>query len=354
MTTEITSVRVFDGNGFSQPRSVYFQDGLFVAASKAAQVIEGGGRFLLPGLIDSHIHLSGLKNLEKAAWHGIAGLMDMATQDPQVVDRQRNLDGLPLIRSSYRAATEAGSTQATKMKIPMIGSPSDARAFVKDQLSFGADYIKIVLPNRPLSTGFNADTLRAAVDAAHEAGKKIIAHAVSTAAYEFVVGSGLDVVTHLPLDACIDYGAAESLAREGVVCVPTLIMMRGLSRRLKLITRGKVDFKHSQNSFRVLHDVGIRFLAGTDSNDDRKSPYQPKFGSALIEELRLMEEDGLSPREVLRSATTEPVEFWDLHELGRVEPGRLASFSLLKANPFDGLRNLRSMNNVWIGGRNVR
>jgi imidazolonepropionase-like amidohydrolase len=352
--TEIRSVKIFDGWGLSETKSVFFRDGEFVKPTTESKVIDGKGLALLPGLIDSHIHLSGKTNLGKASFYGVVGLMDMATQDPSVVDSLRNALDLPIIRSSYRAASPSDSHHAEKMGTPIIETAENARAFVKEQLNFGADYIKVVAPDRPDSSKFGVNTLRAVVDAAHESNKKVIVHAVTTAAYNFILGSGIDVVTHLPLNGVLTQAVAEKLAKEDIVCVPTLVMMEGMSKRLKFITKGKIDFKNSCESFKVLKEAGVRIIAGTDSNDDKKSPFQPIFGKALHHELKLLCDLGFSPIESIRSATEIAADFWGLTEMGKIAPGKRADFSLIGGDPTSNIKDLGKIRQVWIRGKQIR
>ncbi|GGM94522.1 hypothetical protein GCM10011609_35020 [Lentzea pudingi] len=86
--TVITRVRVFDGQQVTEPRTVVVEDGIIRADldTAGARVVDADGSVLLPGLIDSHVHLSDLQALEQFAAHGVTTALDMGTWPPSLVD----------------------------------------------------------------------------------------------------------------------------------------------------------------------------------------------------------------------------------------------------------------------------
>jgi hypothetical protein len=97
----------------------------------------------------------------------------------------------------------------------------------------------------------------------------------------------------------------------------------------------------------AMNRAGVLLLAGTDS----MKPFFPS-GYTLHEELRLMVEAGLSPKEALATATLNPARYfgWET-TMGTVETGKLADLVLLNANPLDDIRNTRKIEAVVINGR---
>jgi imidazolonepropionase-like amidohydrolase len=108
-------------------------------------------------------------------------------------------------------------------------------------------------------------------------------------------------------------------------------------------------FRREVEMIRRMHTAGVRILAGTDTPNPDVFP-----GLSLHEELELLVGAGLTPAEALRAATLGPAECLGYDaDLGAVEPGRLADLVLLAANPLDDIRNTRSVQTVFIGGRPV-
>jgi imidazolonepropionase-like amidohydrolase len=89
------------------------------------------------------------------------------------------------------------------------------------------------------SAGLDVATIAALVEAAHQAGLKVIDHISVLAALRTAADAGVDIITHAPLDAHVDDNLASSLAEQGIVSVPTLPMMRAVaSRAERLPTHG--------------------------------------------------------------------------------------------------------------------
>jgi len=98
---------------------------------------------------------------------------------------------------------------------------------------------------------------------------------------------------------------------------------------------------------RLMHEAGVPIGAGTDTPIGFAAP-----GYSLHSELEMLVRAGLSPMEALRAATLRPAEFFNLeHEMGTIEPGRLADLVLLGSNPLDDITNTRSVQAVVTKGQ---
>ena len=185
--TAVTNVRVFDGRRLRPPGTVVIEGGRIGAGSGGAQVIDGEGGVLLPGLIDAHVHLHGRQTLEQLASFGVTTALDMACAPPELVNSLRGAYGLTDIRSAGTPAIAPGSPHS---HIPVIDTrglitgADQAAQFVADRVAEGSDYIKIVVGNPAPS--HDQATLDALVAAAREHGKLSVAHASSQAAVELV------------------------------------------------------------------------------------------------------------------------------------------------------------------------
>jgi imidazolonepropionase-like amidohydrolase len=360
-TFAITHVKVFDGHALSAERTVVIEQGYISEATTAETMIDGQQGTLLPGLIDAHVHLRNMAELEQGTQWGCTTMLDMGAQAMAITDALRHQPGLADIRGAGNVASAPSGIQITHMGYPLtsaVNGPADASRFVAERVAEGADYIKIIVED-PQSMGaaaLDGATIAALVEAAHRAGRKTIAHVTTIAAFELAAHAGVDILTHAPIDRAVNEQQASSLAAQGIIAVPTLTMMRqvsGLAGRLP--THGtQVSYAHAQSTVAALHQAGVRILAGTDANQAPNSPAQVPHGESLHDELALLVEAGLSPVEALRSATMLPALSFGLTDRGVIEAGRRADLLLIEGDPLQDIAATRAIRGVWVAGVRVR
>src|ERR1700689_2775142 len=102
--TAITNVRVFGGERLGEPPTVVLQDGLVSASPSAgadgSEVVDGAGGALLPGLIDTHVHVDQVSQLELSASWGVTTLLDMGNKDLAHLAALKHSQGLPSLKSA--------------------------------------------------------------------------------------------------------------------------------------------------------------------------------------------------------------------------------------------------------------
>ena len=108
--TAITNVRVFDGERLREPATVVLEDATISARTSAdsalnADVVDGGGGTLLPGLIDTHVHVDKVSQLEASASWGVTTMLDMGNKDLANLTMLKNGQGLPTLRSAGNPAS---------------------------------------------------------------------------------------------------------------------------------------------------------------------------------------------------------------------------------------------------------
>ncbi|MET3174840.1 UNVERIFIED_ORG: imidazolonepropionase-like amidohydrolase [Arthrobacter sp. UYCu721] len=359
--TAITNVRVFDGTGLTAPRTVFIENGLISSGDPASAdtTIDGGGGTLLPGLIDTHVHVDKLEHLERSLDWGLTTLLDMAAPNLDAVNALRNLERLPDVRSAGTPATAPGAGHTVKMGFPAsstVTGPQDASPFVAARLWEESDYVKVVVEN-PAHFGpaaISTETVAAIVMAAHEANLLVIAHAVDTAAAEIACAAGVDVLTHAPMDRVLNDHFVARLAERGIVSSPTLTMMRGISEGAFPPGIPVPDFGNARINVAKFHDAGVTILAGSDANMDPGSPFNVPHGESLHTELGLLVEAGLTPAEALRSATSLAAAVFGLSDRGSIEAGRRADLLLVEGDPTDDIAATRNIQGVWIAGNKIR
>jgi imidazolonepropionase-like amidohydrolase len=353
----LTNVRVFDGRELRGPTTVIIESGIVGNDPAGARVIDAGGATLLPGLIDAHVHLLEQRHLQRLAAFGVTTALDMGAWPPSMVDSLRNRTGMADIRSAGLPATIAGSTHSHLPGYPageLVDGPTGAAQFVTDRIAEGADYIKLIAD----IPGPDQETLDALVAAAHLHGKLTVAHAASRSALDMALHAGVDMITHVPLDCRLTAStAARILAQERVV-IPTLTMMKGIVDRFAAATASQPEggptagpsYESARGSVAELHRAGVPILAGTDANAGPGTPFSPRHGESLHEELELLIEAGLSTVEALRAATVLPAHYFGLHDRGVIEPGRRADLVLIDGDPVADIRATRLIQRVWCAG----
>jgi imidazolonepropionase-like amidohydrolase len=378
MAIEIVNARVFDGNEITAGRKVVVDGGSISESTDITETVDGSGRTLLPGLIDSHVHLyENTEFLKMAARHGVTTMLDMGIRNPEAVDGLRNIPGLTSVFSSCGMIFAYGSKAVEMMKYPeymAVKDAKDAERIVGRQVETGADYIKMILEEKGKQQGveYPPGVGNAVTEQAHNRGKLVMAHAVSNKTYRFGWDYGVDVLMHIPYMAPIEPELVADIVSKGTVVVPTLIMGKCLMDKLlkthpvmaKMmmftgrLTKGGDAFNFTLDialaSLSKLHKAGARVFAGTDSNmDDPTTPSAVPYGSSLHDELEFYVRAGMSPTEAIQSATSKPAEFFGFNDRGTVTPGKRADLLLVKGDPTKNIGDIRNVERVWINGVEV-
>lgn len=343
----ICNVRVFDGHGIREPSTVVI-DGELIGDGNIvpAKTIDAEGAVLLPGFIDSHIHLSSEEDLRKMARYGVTTALDMATWPVEKLNSLRGKKMMTDIRGCGLAATAPGSEHSRVPTMPpeaLVASPSAAEEFVAARIKEGADYIKVVAD----VPGPDQETLNALVVAAHRCEKRVVAHAVTTIATSMAQIAGVDFITHAPIDGVMSNHEVSQMVKDNRVSIPTLVMMKGVTNR-----KG-ADYSNCTETVAALHQAGVPILAGTDANKALGVPANVEHGISLHEELELLVECGLSTTEALRAATCLPSKYFGLNDRGSIEPGRRADLVLVQGNPVEDITATRRIKRVWIAGKEI-
>jgi imidazolonepropionase-like amidohydrolase len=347
--TALRDVRVFDGQGLTEPCTVVIDGAVIGAEASGAEVVDTAGGVLLPGLIDAHLHPDGREALVALAAHGVTTGLAMATWPVELVASMREVPGLTDIRSAGLPAIGPGGLHARMPGLAehaVVRDPEQARRFVADRVAEGIDFLKIML-EAPGEGGLPADVAVALVAAARAHGLTVVAHAGSPGAYTLALDVSADVITHMPLGASVADGDVARVVANDRVVIPTLDMMRGLADVLGLPPRA---YDVSARGVGVLHAAGVPILAGTDANVTPGVPYQPAFGASLHDELALLVDAGLSTSAALRAATSLPAKHFGLSDRGAVEPGLRADLVLVDGDPLADISATRAIRRVWLAG----
>jgi imidazolonepropionase-like amidohydrolase len=321
-----------------------------------AERIDGTGRWLIPGLIDSHVHL---RRGDLAAYRqaGITTVRNMWGHAAIEALREEVAAGaeLPTI---FSAGPGMDGNPPVWPGTIVLTDPTAARAAVRQQLAEGWDFIKVY--NRLSPSVYDA-----ILDEAHAVRITVIGHVPLSLSIDHASARGQASVEHLtgiaeavasgrgpsgwlsydPDDAT---RVARMLATRGVWVCPTLIVLRHLA--VQTLSPADADRTRANQGAMVkaLRDAGVPLLAGTDAGIDLVAP------GALAGELELFVQAGLTPLDALRSATADAARFLGVDgELGTIAIGKRADLVLLGANPLDDVRALRGPVGVILRGRRL-
>jgi imidazolonepropionase-like amidohydrolase len=354
--TKVRNVHLIDVDDLSGGRlvDVEFSDTI-TSITPPAEPDTATSRFLIAGLIDTHVHLGERSRLIDAVRSGLTTVVDLGTHPDSLVHELQADDALPAILSAGSAASAPGSTQIEMMGFPTesgVTGPEDATRFLDWREQSGADVIKIIIED-PAATevpALDVPTLRAVVDGARDRGLLTIAHAVTTAAFERGLAAGVDVLTHVPFDSRLPEVTIARMVESTTVVCPTLVMMRAIADA-RLGEHADAAVGIAIDNVRAMHAAGATVIAGTDANE---TPFAPvAHGPSLHDELDHLVGAGMTPTEALRAATTTAAEALGLDDRGRIEEGSRADFILVDADPKADLSALRSPAEVWVGGRRL-
>jgi len=399
--TLIRQVAVFDGTHL-QTRQDVLIDGDAIAAIGAnlavpsgATVIEGAGRTLVPGLIDSHTHTTSAVQLRQALVFGVTTELDMGG-DPessrQVRAVARTRDDVADLRIATTGATAPGGHPNQLVEIgmlkpfPTIAGPDQAEAFVAERIAEGADHLKIFIEDgtvagKPMPT-ISPETVVALVAAAHDRGLRTAAHTWTRSATRQAIACGVDILAHPPSEGHSDQDLIEAAAAAGSILVSTLTPLAGMGPtppefdlaedprlrpyadpdwlksldRIRAIEPSQrmgplaVHTSHGADASVRMFRLGVPILAGTDGTG---GDHPTTHGISYHGELTLLVDAGLTPAEALTAATAAPADAFGLRDRGRIAPGLRADLLLVDGNPVNDITALRDITAIWRRGVRV-
>jgi imidazolonepropionase-like amidohydrolase len=294
-----------------------------VAENKAAETLDATGQWIAPAFIDSHVHLEYLPRASELADGGIAAVVDQAAP---VVFFERDWAPLQTIGAGPMITAVGGyPTQgwgAGGYGREVVGGTEAAEAVVELH-QLGAGLIKL-----PVTSGsqLQDDAMEAAVAQAHALGLKVSTHALGSDEAHRGAEVGCDLLAHTPT-APLSNAAIEAWAGRAVVS------------SLRAFGGGQAAVANLQ----ALRGRNATVLYGTDFGNTST------LGIDRIE-LSLLQDAGLSGAAILAAGTSVPAEFWGFDDLGAIEPGKRASFLLLRRNPIEDPLVLSEPDAVFIDG----
>jgi imidazolonepropionase-like amidohydrolase len=398
-STVFIGATVFDGTGSDPVPNgvVVVRDGRIVSVGPAetipipdgAERIDVSGKWIIPGLINAHGHVGNVKGLEMGhysaeniqrqlelyAKYGITTVVSLG-DDGEQAERFRAVNDTVAGRSFarlYIAGDVVGGA-----------TPEAALEVVDNNVKMGVDFIKIrVDDNLGQSSKMSGDIYSPVIDRAHTHGLKLAAHMYYLADAKDLLRSGADFIAHSVRDTSVDDEFISLLKEKQVCYCPTLTrdlstfvyetrpdffddpfflkeadtavirMLESPERQAQIknsvsAQTYKRSLETALSNLKILADNGVTIAFGTDSGMPAR--FQGYFEHI---EMEMMADAGMTPAQVLLSATRDAARCLDLDGVGTLEPGKWADLVVLDADPLQDVRNCRSIHGVWIGGRQV-
>jgi len=367
-----------------------------------ATIIDGQGLYLMPGLVDAHVHYFDAPVFGRVMIaNGVLLVRDMGMPNEYILPLRDELNQGKTLGPEMVAT--GSMLDGDPPMIPTIAlglkTPKEAQTAVRQQAEAGADMIKVY-------SALDRDVFLAIMDEAEKQGIKVVGHVPDTVYLEDAVTAGQSSIEHWfgfqkvianllgePVD--LNHGWMSSgadylirigevdpqalhdfyqrLEKSGVTIVPTVVTFRNLPNVDKLELQnlphgeyistdlfsmwkaqwaGQTEMPDAMwqswaQMVRQMNETGIPMMTGTDLMCPGLVP-----GYSVHEEMMIWQEAGIPPADILRSATLVPIQVMGLEDrLGSIRAGKSASMVLVRANPLEDVRNAQQIESVFLRGQ---
>jgi imidazolonepropionase-like amidohydrolase len=411
----IRNARVFDGEKIITGASVVVTDGKIAAVGAnvqeppGTQVIDATGDTLMPGLIDSHVHIWTRDVLASALAFGVTTELDMFMRWRQAKNWKEQESKGAFDIADFRTAgtcvtSPAGHGTEEGFPIPTIKDPDEAQAFVDARIAEGSDYIKIMYDFGDNYSVMSRETMAAVVKAVHKRGKLVLVHIGSYEGAIEAIEAGADGLAHLPHDRppAKDFGAfmkAHHAFVETTLAIPRLLfgndgggdtivkdpllapyLLTSDTGLLKGITPVKAEvhgmiLRHIEQlknptAFEIRERESLKGMAADQyeafSNGEETLRLLDRAGVPILvgtdaangatagalmhAELDTVVKAGLSPVEALADATSVPAKIFSLNDRGRIAPSLRADLLLVRGDPTVDISATKDIVAIWKQG----
>jgi imidazolonepropionase-like amidohydrolase len=374
-------------------------------APPSAQVVDLQGKYVMPGIIDLHVHLGatiGLdqnekfftpenveKDLKTYASYGVTTVLSMGTDKDSIFkirDQQRaGRPGETRIYTDGQGFVFKGGYGGLEGVNQGVATVAEVEPAVAAQAAKHVDFIKLWMDDH-LGTKKKMpyDIAQAIIEDAHRDHLRVVAHIFYLQDARQLVDYGVDGLAHSVRDKPVDqafvadmkkhgtWQMAATLSREGSMFVygetPSFandpfftrsvsanVLAQLKSPAYQAKVRSDPDFamypgflRTAQKNIKTLADAGVPYGFGTDSGPPGRFP-----GYFAHWEMELLVQAGLTPMQVITAATGSAARFLHATDLGTLEANKWADLVVLDKNPLDDIKNSRTIHAVYIAGNRV-
>jgi len=376
--------------------SIIVDVGPDVDSEKVAVTIDAEGKTVMPGMIDAHLHLMGVRGYNPV----------LVYVDPPFVRAARGVaDVRSLIEAGFTSVRCAGSNLSISLSkaieegtIPgprivasnlaisqtaghgdmhmlppewltgpysssrIADGPDECRRAAREQIREGAGVIKIMTTggvlsekDSPTQPQFVDEEVAAIVEEAHRVGLKVMSHAQSEAGIQLALRNGVDTIEHA---IYLDDETIDMLLENDAIVVPTFAIVDALVKFGRAagvpeyaIVKSEENHKVHLESINKAHEAGVKIAMGTDF----LGPAGVAHGDNAIELEILVEQVGFSPMEAIMSATSVGAEALGLEdEIGSLTPGKTADLLIVDGDPIRDIAILKDNQAIEVVMRSGR
>lgn len=399
MYTVLTGATLIDGRGGApvEHAAVLIHDDKIAAVGpenqisipEGACIIDVQGKFLLPGLIDTHIHmdLHGMadtfqENLVEDKLRTLRTAKEMEETLKAGFTTVRNVGSVNYIDFAVKAGIEQGYTQGPRIltcgriismtcsgteyfdgMYRLADGPQECRKAAREQLKQGADLLKVMSTGAIMNPGgvpgapqLDVDEIKAVVKEGAKLGKHTAAHAHGAQGIINSVLAGVRTIEH---GTMADDEAVAVMADNGTFLVPTLVVHdcwidheNGRKVPRFMMEKSRAIERMGQDALHKAIDAGVKIAVGTDAGTNFN--YHGKNSGEIIS---LVKHGFMTPMAALQSATQTAAEAIEMdHQIGTLEKGKLADCLVLEKNPLEDITVLADLKNITLvikGGRRI-
>jgi len=365
-TLVLTNANVIDGlsESPSMNRAVVVRDGRIVAIVAADAAPNGGvvhdlkGRYLLPGLIDAHVHVGSTGQARKALQTGITTVRSMGTANYADIGlrelaKKRIIESPEILAAGYHVIPHP--SEALFIDDPSLSDlwsgvrgPDAYRRVTAANLERGVDWIKIAsteragLPNTdPRKQTMTVDEIAAVVDEATNRGVPVAAHAHGDEGGRAAVLGGVRSIEH---GTYLSEETLTLMKERGTFLVPTVAIVEDLMNPggdyddPVLQVRGRHMLPRVMEAVATARRLGVKIVAATDTG------FRPDSTLTLQHEIEALTKCGLSPMEAIQAATSVAAELLEIDDrTGAIRQGYEADLIVVDQNPLDNILSLQDV-----------
>lgn len=393
-----TDARIIDGTGAEPiyPGTLVINNGRIVAAGAADQVtipadarlLSLGGHTLMPGLVNAHGHAGGVRGLESGHYGEENLLRQLSLYADYGVTSVVSLGDDEAEGFRLRDSQNTPSLNRARLFVagPVLNpsSAEQAVALVDQTAALNPDFIKIrVDDNLGRTPKMTPEIYRAVSERADFHDIPLAVHTFYQQDTKDLLRAGADYVAHSVRDSHVDDEFVGLMRARDICYTPTLtrevstyiyesepaffsdpFFTAGVeSEILDTLREPERQQRMAQNSaaqqykaalpvamtnLKLLADAGVRIAMGTDSGPAAR--FQGYFEHL---EMWMMQDAGLTPMQIIQSATGDAAACMNLNDTGTLEVGKWADLLVLSMDPLQDIRNTRSIEQVWIAGNQL-